>query len=144
MQSRQISAYLDSAEGIGSLMLQAARLLELRRQLVEILPKPLAKFCEIANYKQGKVVIFAENSAVAAKLKLLAPNLRDHFLKSAIEITGIDVEVQPTNPVPEPPAKHTHLSPGAAQALAELADQLPDSKLKSSINALAGQGISKR
>jgi hypothetical protein len=142
MHSQRVREFL--TDGMYSLMPQAQRLMELRRIAAGALPGNLLRSCSIANYKQGKVVIFAENSAVAAKLKLLAPTLRDHFLKSAIEITGIDVEVQPTNPVPEPPAKHTHLSSGAAQALAELADQLPDSKLKSSINALAGQSVSKR
>ena len=94
MQSRQISAYLDSAEGIGSLMLQAARLLELRRQLAEILPKPLAKFCEIANYKQGKVVIFAENGAIAAKLAHYRPKLISAFTGRGMEVTAIEVSVQ--------------------------------------------------
>jgi len=94
MQSRQISAYLDSAEGIGSLMLQAARLLELRRQLAEILPKPLAKLCEIANYKQGKVVIFAENGAIAAKLAFYRPKLISSFTERGIEVTAIEVNVQ--------------------------------------------------
>ena len=142
MHSQRVREFL--TDGMYSLMPQAQRLIELRRIAAGALPGNLLRSCSIANYKQGKVVIFAENSAVAAKLKLLAPTLRDHFLKSAIEITGIDVEVQPTNPAQEPPAKHTHLSPGAAHALAELADQLPDSELKSSMNALAGQNVSKR
>lgn len=142
MHSQRVREFL--TDGMYSLMPQAQRLMELRRIAAGALPGNLLRSCSIANYKQGKVVIFAENSAVAAKLKLLAPTLRDHFVKSAIEVTGIDVEVQPTNPPPEAPAKHTHLSPGAAQALSELAEQLPDSKLKSSINALAGQNVGKR
>ena len=94
MQSRNIGAHLDNAEGIGSLMPQAARLLELRRQLSEILPKPLAKFCEIANYKQGKVVIFAENGAIAAKLAHYRPTLISSFCGRGIEVTAIEVTVQ--------------------------------------------------
>jgi len=142
MQSQRLREFL--TDGMYSLMPQAQRLMELRRIAARALPGNLLRSCSIANYKQGKVVIFAENSAVAAKLKLLAPTLRDHFVKSAIEVTGIDVEVQPTNPAPPPPAKHTHLSSGAAQALTDLADQLPDSKLKSSINALADRSVSER
>jgi len=142
MQSQRLREFL--TDGMYSLMPQAQRLMELRRIAARALPANLLRSCSIANYKQGKVVIFAENSAVAAKLKLLAPTLRDHFVKSAIEVTGIDVEVQPTNPAPPPPAKHTHLSSGAAQALTDLADQLPDSKLKSSINALADRSVSER
>jgi len=142
MQSQRVREFL--IDGMYSLMPQAQRLMELRRIAGEVLPGNLLRSCSIANYKQGKVIIFAENSAVAAKLKLLAPTLRDHFVKSAIQVTGIDVEVQPSEPSPEPPAKHTHLSSGAAQLLAELASQLPDSELKSSINTLAGRSISER
>lgn len=142
MHSQRVREFL--TDGMYSLMPQAQRLMELRRIAAGALPGNLLRSCSIANYKQGKVVIFAENSAVAAKLKLLAPTLRDHFMKSAIEVTGIDVEVQPTNPAPPPPEKHTHLSPGAAQALTDLAGQLPDSELKSSINALAGRNVGER
>jgi hypothetical protein len=94
MHSRNIGAYLDSSEGIGSLMPQAARLLELRRQLSEILPKPLAKSCEIANYKQGKVVIFAENGAIAAKLAHYRPKLISLFSGQGMQVTAIEVSVQ--------------------------------------------------
>ncbi len=142
MHSQRVREFL--IDGMYSLMPQAQRLIELRRIAAGALPGNLLRSCSIANYKQGKVVIFAENSAVAAKLKLLAPTLRDHFVKSAIEVTGIEVEVQPTNPAPPPPAKHTYLSTGAAQALTDLANQLPDSKLKSSISKLAEQNVSKR
>jgi hypothetical protein len=94
MHSQNIGAYLDSSEGLGSLMPQAARLLELRRQLSEVLPKPLAKSCEIANYKQGKVVIFAENGAIAAKLAHYRPRLISLFCGRGIEVTAIEVSVQ--------------------------------------------------
>ncbi len=94
MHSQNIGAYLDSSEGLGSLMPQAARLLELRRQLSEVLPKPLAKSCEIANYKQGKVVIFAENGAIAAKLAHYRPRLISLFCERGIEVTAIEVSVQ--------------------------------------------------
>ena len=94
MHSQNIAAYLDNSEGIGSLMPQAARLLELRRQLSEFLPKPLAKSCEIANYKQGKVVIFAENGAIAAKLAHYRPKLINLFSARGIEVTAIEVTVQ--------------------------------------------------
>ena len=94
MHSQNIGAHLDNAEGIGSLMPQAARLLELRRQFTEFLPKPLAKYCEIANYKQGKVVIFAENGAIAAKLAHYRPKLISLFSARGFEVTAIAVSGQ--------------------------------------------------
>jgi len=133
MRSLNLKAYLNA--GIQPLMPQTQRLLELRQVLAENLPKNLQGSCTIANYMQGKVVIFAENSAVAAKLKLLVPDLRDLFVKRAIEITGIAIQVQPTEPA-ERFEKTAKMSPGAVSALAQLEQQLPDSKLKSTISAI--------
>jgi len=133
MRSLNLKAYLNA--GIQPLMPQTQRLLELRQVLAENLPKNLQGSCTIANYMQGKVVIFAENSAVAAKLKLLVPDLRDLFVKRAIEITGIAIQVQPTEPV-ERFEKTAKMSPSAVSALAQLEQQLPDSKLKSTISAI--------
>ena len=121
--------------GIQSLMPQAQRLLELRRILSGTLPPNLQRSCTIANYMQGKVVIFAENSAVAAKLKLMAPDLRDQFVKRAIEVTGIDIQVQPKEPV-QTVGKTAEMTDGALSSLSELESQLPDSKLKSAISSL--------
>lgn len=94
MHSKNIAHHLDNAEGIGALMPQAARLLELRRQLAEFLPKPLAKSCEIANFKHGKVIIFAKNGAIAAKLAHYRPKLLSLFSARDAEVTAIEVSVQ--------------------------------------------------
>ena len=123
-------------------MPHAQRLIALRQALSGALPAQLRRSCEIANYKQGIVVIFAENGALATKLKLLVPSLIQHLRKTAGDLTAIRVEVQPTTPVQKPQAKRAVLSATAAKALRELEAQLPDSKLKSAISALADQAKS--
>ena len=134
MQAQNVRTFLEA--GIQSLLPQAQRLIELRRVLAGVLPPNFRRSCTIANYMQGKVVIFAENSAVAAKLRLMEPELRDQFVKRAIQITGITIKVQPKAPIPAR-EKQIHGSPSAARSLMDLADQLPDSKLKNAISALA-------
>ena len=120
-------------------MPQAKRLLELRKILHDALPANLAKASAIANYKQGKVVIFAENSAVAAKLRLLAPGVKDRMAQSGHEITGIEVEVQLKSRVPAPAPTDRRLSEAASRELSALAAQLTDSKLKSTLESLASK-----
>lgn len=137
MHPRNVSALLKSS--IDPLMPQAKRLLELRRILQDTLPANLGRSCSIANIKQGKVVIFAENSAVAAKLKLVAPGLRARLLEAGHEVTGIEVEVQLKARYTTPRNPERQLSPGAARELAKLADQLPDSALKNAVNSLASK-----
>ena len=96
MISKNLDAYLVQADGINSLMPQAKRLLELRQVLLEVLPKPLADLATVANYRQGKIVIFAANSAIAAKLKLLGPTLKDRFVTRGLQVTALEIEVQPS------------------------------------------------
>ncbi len=140
MRFQKLDAYLET--GIQSLMPQARRLLELRHILTACLPQNLRRSCTIANYMQGKVVIFAENSAVAAKLKLLVPELRDRFGQKAIEVTGIDIQVQPKQAL-KATEKTAELSSGAVDSLTELEQQLPDSELKSAVTTLLERHRSK-
>ena len=137
MQSRNLNALLNQPDGIASLMPQAKRLLELRRILDAVLPESLSRSCSIANYKQGKIVIFAGNSAVASKLKLLRPTLAEQLSKRAVQVTGIDVQVQPPAPTSQVPEKTSKLTEGASASLARLSQQLPDSQLKNVIVKLA-------
>jgi len=134
MRSKNLGAYLNQPDGIPALIPQATRLLELRRILAELLPESLGRSCSIANYKQGKVIIFAAHSTAAAKLKLMRTALSGQLLKRGIEVTGIEVQVQPPGRMDEVFEKSAKLSAGAEESLVRLQVQLPDSELK---NALA-------
>jgi len=141
MHSKNLRAYLDSATGIAALLPQAERLIELRRIYQEIMPQQLLRSSSIVNYKQEKVVIFAENNAIAAKIKLLSPRLVNDFSKRGLQITGIRLEVQPQQTAPqEPVQKHARLSHAGAASIGALAKRLPDSKLKQALTDMAGRG----
>ena len=144
MHSKNLDAYLDQAGGINSLMPQAKRLLELRQVLLETLPAQLAEFANVANFRQGKVIIFAANSAIAAKLKMLGPGLKDRLVDRGLQVTALEIEVQPKQDTIPLPQKAAVLSDSARQALTRLESQLPDSKLKSIVSSLIGGKVSKR
>lgn len=144
MSSKNLDAYLSQADGINSLMPQAKRLLELRQVLLDVLPEPLADLATVANYRQGKIVIFAANAAIAAKLKLLGPTLKDRFVTRGLQVTALEIEVQPSQVTGTMPPKSAVLSDGAREALAGLASQLTESKLKSTVSSMAGHKIGKR
>jgi len=134
MHSKNLRAYLDSAAGIAALLPQAERVIELRRIYSELMPQQLLRSSSIVNYKQGNVVIFAENNAIAAKLNLLSPRLVNDFSKRGVQLTGIRLEVQPRQgPRKEPAAKQAKLSLAAAESLQALARRLPDSRLRQAL-----------
>jgi hypothetical protein len=144
MHPHKPDALLSGSGGIPALMPQARRLLELRQLLASLLPEPLARTCTVANYKHGKLVVFAENSAVAAKLKLLSPTIRDRLSNRGVQVTEMDISVQAPDTAQEKPEKKARLSGSAVSTLAELASQLPDSPLKQSIALLIRSSVSKR
>ncbi len=142
MHSKNLSAYLVQAEGINALMPQAKRLLELRQVLCDALPESLGKNTTVANYRQGRLVLYAANAAIAAKIRLLRPALIARYASLGLEVTVMDIEVQPASATETAPQKAAVLSQNARRALAELASQLPESELKSAITAVASQDVS--
>ena len=132
-------AFLNQPDGIAPLMPQARRLIEFRGILAAVLPESLARYCSIANFKQGKVVIFATNGAIAAKLKLMLPTLSEQLSKRAREVTGLEVCVQPLGSDPQVVEKSAKMSVEAASGLAQLCEQLPDSELKITLVKIAAR-----
>ena len=139
MPTKNPCAFLDQPEGIAPLMPQARRLIELRRILAAVLPESLARWSSIANVKQGRVIIFAANGAVAAKLRLLSPALLEQLSKRGTEVTGLEVRVQPSPPSLQAADKSAKMSSSGASSLEELCEQLPDSELKNAVGRLASR-----
>ena len=137
MHPKNPCAFLNQPDGIASLMPQARRLIELRGILSAVLPPSLARSCSIANYKRGKVVIFAASSAVAAKLKLMRPTLVEQLSQRGVEVTGLEVRVQALDRERQVFEKYSKMSVEAAAKVAELCEQLPDSELKSALGRIA-------
>ena len=69
---------------------------ELRRLFRENIPPGLAAACQVANFREGAIIVMAENSAIAAKLKQLTPRLTTVFLEKGWQVIAIRVQVQGT------------------------------------------------
>jgi hypothetical protein len=142
MHAKQIGQYLDSSAGVGRLASQAACLLAIRQVLAGALPESLRQSCAIANYKQGKVIVIAESSAVGARLRILAPSLVQLLGQRGLNVTGLKVDVQPEvrARVQVTEKKNLLLSSSAASALERAAGRLREGELKQAVRALARRG----
>ena len=135
---------LERSEDIAQVMPKALVLVELRRLLTRLLPESLARSCAVANARQGKLVVFAENSVIAAKLKLLAPALRNQLLEAGHEVTSVVIEVQPPRNAASGAVLHKpRLSVAAGAALRACSDRLPESPLKNALQRLANRAGSR-
>jgi hypothetical protein len=113
----------------------ARRLSDLQQLLIEATPSHLAAASRVVDLKAGTLVVLADNSAVAAKFRQLAPRVLKHLQIQQPEITGIRVGVQvKTHKIKaEHDVTRSPLPPEAIQDLGELANTLPPSPLKSAL-----------
>ena len=138
---RSLEDHLMADAGLARYSFKVRRLLELQRCFQAA--SPMAASARVANFKAGKVVIHAENGAVATRLRQLTPRLMDALRTAAAEVTGIEIRVQPANPNPVAPPGNGQRALGlkAKQGLTSLAEGLAEgSPLKSALQRLVGKG----
>lgn len=138
MPAHKLGDLLAQTGELRALSRQARRLAEFQQLLLAAVPAPLAESTRVKTFRAGTLVLVAENSAVAAKLRQLAPRLLVHVRKREIEVTGIQVEVQVAAPQSGPAGmvRERDLSLTAVNALDGLAETLNESPLKTALTRL--------
>src|SRR5690349_14094751 len=66
----------------------------MQRVFGEIAPPRLAGHCALGGLSGGKLIIFARNGAIAAKLRQMTPSLLSKFQAKGYEVTAIRIAVQ--------------------------------------------------
>ena len=138
--SKSINALLRENETLLPFHQRLRQLSRLQKTFVDALPPGMNDSCRIATVEGSTLIIATANGAVAAKLKQMLPRLLEKFreIKTQYqEVTGFSVIVQPeffvaeTRPRAGPPRE-----PIPMDKLAELAESLGDSPLKSTLEAI--------
>src|ERR1700688_4540163 len=122
-----ISRYLKASSDLAAVTQHAERLLALQQLFEVIAPPALAQHCRVANFKQGKLVLYAANTLIAAKLRQIVPSLSDDFSNRGWKVTAIQVGVQQRGDEPQSttPAA-VPLGPAARAGLAAFARKAAD------------------
>src|ERR1700691_4307045 len=135
-----ISRYLKASPDLAAVTQHAERLLALQHLFEVIAPPALAQYCRVANFKQGKLVLHAANTLVAAKLRRVVPRLSDDFSSRGWQVTAIQVAVQDrtealtaANSRVSAPAR---LDSAARAGLAAFADTVGDERLRAAVRRL--------
>ena len=92
-----IDAILKLHDEIGDMKLGANRrrqIAELDRVLAQAAPEGLTQACRVKQLRDGTLTLWADNAAVAAKLKQLTARLLAAYRKLRSEVTSIRIEVQ--------------------------------------------------
>ncbi len=102
-----------------------------------IAPDNLAEFSHASSIKNKQITIFADNNAVAAKIKLFIPSLLIKLEKQGCEVTSILVKVQVKSTFTPKPKAIKKLSPVAATSVQTLAKKLSGTALGEALARLA-------
>ena len=138
MPTIKIGTLLTAPGELKALSGKAQRLLRLQQEFHDAAPPALAGATRVKNYREGTLVISADNAAVAAKLRQLTPRLLVIIRKNQPEVTGIQVVVQVRKSQNEGRAKSGKkaLSIESIEKFRALSEGVADSPLKAAIAGL--------
>lgn len=136
MPAHPAYSFLNVAPNLQALLQQAQKLLVLQKAWNEIAPKPLAAASRVGAVRQQTLIVYANNGAIAGKLRQLVPSLLEKIQKRGIEVTAIRVDVQVEAPPPGKKPKDLAVSHNALSSLEKLEHSLADSPLKNALQNL--------
>ena len=139
MPAHKIGRLLAASNDLKALSGKVRCLSELQRMFFDCAPPSLAKASRVKNYRAGTLFLVAENAAVAAKLLQLAPRLLSFIRKQELQVTKIQISVQVESARADPrtESRKKILGPDSIHKFTKLAEDLPESPLKSAITRLA-------
>lgn len=129
-------SFLSAAPNLQELLQQTQKLLALQQAWNEVAPKSLAAASRVGALRQQTLVVYANNGAVAGKLRQLVPSLLEKIQTKGVEITAIRVDVQVEAPPPGKKPKDLKVSDNALSSLEKLEQSLEDSPLKNALHTL--------
>jgi hypothetical protein len=140
MLQKRVGLLIDTLPELHALNREIRQLMALQSVLAKVLPGNLATSAGVASMKAGELILFAENGAIAAKLRQMTPRILFSFRQHGYEITGIHLQVQARirhNPLPQ---KQISLTSEARNAIDSLSERLDASPLKAALRRLSRHG----
>ena len=134
--SKRLNSYFSVSQELRQLSLKATQLVALQRHYERIAPPSLVRASRVLQLERQTLTLAADNSAAAAKLRQLAPELAHLFQEAGCEVTGIQVRVQVTRPPLMRTPTPASLSAAGRQRLIDFAGELSDSPLKRALQRL--------
>ena len=139
MPARKLDFYINASKRLRSLAADARRLAQLQQLFLQHAPPSLTRASHVSQWRAGTLFLLAENAAIAAKLRQLAPRLLTTFQIQGVEVTSIRIGVQVGEGPAQPQSlrKIKPLSVETIENLQHLAEALDDSPLKQALTNLA-------
>jgi len=135
--SQRLNSYFGASPELRQLSSKAGQLLALQQHYEQIAPASLIRYSRVLQLERQILTLAANNGAIAAKLRQLAPELTRLFQNKGCEVTGIQVRVQVALPATGQIPTPLTLTATGRKRLIELSAELPDSPLKNALQRFA-------
>lgn len=140
--TRPLSRFLAGGDTLSRLQDHAARLRKLQGALEASLPPQLQGQCQVANLKDGTLIVSTRGGAAAVRLRQMLPSLVERLQHGGFSVQAIKVKVGTPEELAwhrDPPERH--ISPTAKASLDAFAQSLPaGSPLRDSLERLIRRG----
>jgi hypothetical protein len=137
MSARKLQSYFGATATLAALAGQAERVRLLQQHWEQVAPPPFNLTCKVSGLQDQVLVLYANNGAMAAKVRQLAPTMLDKLKKRGLEVTAIQVRVQAHLLAPErKPIKTLQLGSAGMESLRQLAERLEASPLRQALERL--------
>jgi hypothetical protein len=134
---------LNKPSELKQVLSKASVLNELNAKLATHLDPAIARYCQVANLRDNKLIVLVANASIAMQLRFQATNLLQHLKKDPrlSMLQDIFPIVRPSTETPRlknaPAHKLPPLSAASAQAILDSADTLQDPSLKKIMQKIA-------
>ena len=141
MCARKVAEILGETPNLMAVAAMARRTAELQRVYIQDVPSELSTASHVYWARAGVLFVAAENGAIAAKLRQLAPRILARLRQQGFEFNAMRVEVQvELNQRALPKIEGKPLSEKALISIRDAARGLPESPLKSALLRLGCNG----
>ena len=132
-----------NSDSLQALFTHSQHLERLNRRVCGCIPAPLNQHCQVANLRDNTLILHADSSAWALKLRYNSRALLQQLRQQGFrELGAIEVKVRPRAIAMARPEKtrHAHMSRKTAQLLDSIAADITDNRLKMALQHLARHG----
>ncbi|SDH10889.1 Protein of unknown function [Nitrosomonas sp. Nm132] len=139
MTTRRVDNFLSILSGMPahqSLFVSANQIIQIQHLFLRMISPQLAKRCVIGKFSDGILIIYADSSAIAAKLRQITPSLLSKFDSQVVSIQIVVDARCRRNSMSISSKQKPQLSQSAAQDLNQLALAMPVSPLRTAIESL--------
>ena len=134
-----IADFLESSDGLSRICNHIEKINELQIKLGKYLDSRLKQHVVVADYQQKTLVLHTDSAAWAAKLRYNTPDILAAFKGDLPGIRTIRIKVAPADTPIRTSRQTAKVSPDTANGIRQVADQIEDTALRSTLHSIAGK-----